>query len=573
MRRFPVSWDRTLAALGYRRRHNRVKRDLYRRKGQRIEPLEARALLSATPAAPVRPEYEFVASADFDPSTQFELATEYNADTSAPKAVIRLRADLGPDQVMEDLQEIDLQLRIGDSVLGTQRILVDIAESEFLGRLNAERMGRVATELEDIEETSAPAGGSSLTWEELLEITTLEERRDSGWLGGDQAAEFYDEYRLAVEDAAYRETYPASPEDYADAAEQRHLLTSNALLAASRIRIDGTSAETVLSDSARRLQETLVEHGESYQLLFSGLGNDVLITHQLSVGGSEEFVIALVDSKVFDISEHITVDLLGRPAMIEATVSVGAFNWSTLTNATSTIVPVDDVVVNEDGTPSDPVSATLDVGRLSGSGSDQHALLRFNLDALAVAEPDSVTLRLDAEAVSSGGVEQEVAAHWDAWELTHSGIWDASQIDWASYIGTTEAGFGEALATASISSAGQVTFDVTDASRRALLAGDVNADGIHAPLDNNKAGDVEAMYLAARDWDAYAAQYKSVDPAADDLGHRADINRDGLVERSDFSLVAHRLGFLRGDFDLDGDVDGADYARWHDRSRGLLRMC
>ena len=49
MRRFPSSWDRTLAALGFRRNVKKVKRDLYRRKQNRIEPLEERAMLHGAP--------------------------------------------------------------------------------------------------------------------------------------------------------------------------------------------------------------------------------------------------------------------------------------------------------------------------------------------------------------------------------------------------------------------------------------------------------------------------------------------------------------------------------------------
>ncbi len=49
MRRFPISWDKTLSALGFRRNVKRIKRDYYRRKNNRIESLEQRAMLSVAP--------------------------------------------------------------------------------------------------------------------------------------------------------------------------------------------------------------------------------------------------------------------------------------------------------------------------------------------------------------------------------------------------------------------------------------------------------------------------------------------------------------------------------------------
>ena len=46
MRRFPISWDKTLSALGFRRNVKRIKRDYYRRKNSHIESLEQRAMLA-----------------------------------------------------------------------------------------------------------------------------------------------------------------------------------------------------------------------------------------------------------------------------------------------------------------------------------------------------------------------------------------------------------------------------------------------------------------------------------------------------------------------------------------------
>lgn len=47
MRRFPSSWDKTLAALGFKRRVDRARKERYTRKRSRIETLETRAMLAA----------------------------------------------------------------------------------------------------------------------------------------------------------------------------------------------------------------------------------------------------------------------------------------------------------------------------------------------------------------------------------------------------------------------------------------------------------------------------------------------------------------------------------------------
>ena len=113
MRRFPISWDKTLAQLGFKRRVNRVKRDHYRRKNSRIEPLEVRAMLSVSPGeAPddqtlsvasfgtdtgrvelLRPEFVLADSAAGDTPDQFEITTEY-PDKGSPRAVIKLKEGL-----------------------------------------------------------------------------------------------------------------------------------------------------------------------------------------------------------------------------------------------------------------------------------------------------------------------------------------------------------------------------------------------------------------------------------------------------------------------------------------------
>ncbi|MGL4511868.1 MAG: hypothetical protein ACRCT8_02150, partial [Lacipirellulaceae bacterium] len=81
MRRFPISWDRTLAALGFRRNVRRVKRDRYRRRVSRLEQLEVRAMLDGDP---IRPQYVLAYWGEGDTPDQFLVSTEYD-NTGAPR--------------------------------------------------------------------------------------------------------------------------------------------------------------------------------------------------------------------------------------------------------------------------------------------------------------------------------------------------------------------------------------------------------------------------------------------------------------------------------------------------------
>ena len=168
MRRFPISWDKTLAQLGFKRRVNRVKRDHYRRKNSRIEPLEVRAMLSVSPGeAPddqtlsvasfgtdtgrvelLRPEFVLADSAAGDTPDQFEITTEY-PDKGSPRAVIKLKEGL--ERIDRSLQELTIELRLGESVLSRHEVLIDIADARFVHEFYAARERESAAQTSDVE--------------------------------------------------------------------------------------------------------------------------------------------------------------------------------------------------------------------------------------------------------------------------------------------------------------------------------------------------------------------------------------------------------------------------------------
>ena len=76
MRRFPISWDKTLSALGFRRNVKRIKRDYYRRKNSHIESLEQRAMLAADPLDLIQLEAEQFDVQVAGPTDQWVVETD-----------------------------------------------------------------------------------------------------------------------------------------------------------------------------------------------------------------------------------------------------------------------------------------------------------------------------------------------------------------------------------------------------------------------------------------------------------------------------------------------------------------
>ncbi len=76
MRRFPISWDKTLSALGFRRNVKRIKRDYYRRKNSHIESLEVRAMLAADPLDLIQLEAEQFDVQVAGPTDQWVVETD-----------------------------------------------------------------------------------------------------------------------------------------------------------------------------------------------------------------------------------------------------------------------------------------------------------------------------------------------------------------------------------------------------------------------------------------------------------------------------------------------------------------
>lgn len=509
--------------------------------------------------------YAFVASENYDPANQFVLATEYDATTNAPRAVLTLRSDLGDEGLEVGLQVIRLELRAGDAVLESQTVLVDIAEDAFLESFAADR--RNAS-----QSPAGPSGGgyglqSNLSLEELLDVASFLEGRGDGSLSDAAQADYYSSYTATLIELANLQN-GASAEIAGQIANDHHALSVAGFGLVAAVREDLTNANSELAVAAESLRSALAGYSAGGYSAFA-LGYTQVVAHEWRGGGSQEFVLALVDEPAFNAGERLRVELGDYAGMVQATITRGEDESLSLALATWVDNATRDTTVSEDS-PSTPLDGGLLVSAVNSSGTGRSdAIFTLGLGDHLGAVPTASYVQLGVDSVL-GTSNQTISAHWDFWGISSStgDLWDESQLTWNQYQADLADGFRGVLDTVSVSSAGgSAVFEVSEAVRRALVAGDANLDGEFRGDLTNRAGDIEAMHLAVRDLDAYLATYGAVAGETgvvsdDELLYRVDMDWDDAVTPTDMLLLHKRLNFRAGDFNFDGRVDGYDYSLW-----------
>lgn len=567
MRRFPSSWKETRAALGFREPVQRAKKQRKRGRRSRCEPLEGRHLLTATLS---RPAYEFVVQQQddaYDPAEQFMLTTEYDVGTDQPRAVLTVRDDLTEATLDVGLQQIELALRLGNHVLESQSILIDIAEEEFVRRFNSDRLDAASEVLEGAAATPVePIVVPTMPLAELLDVEAFLAGRRTGTLGEPAAAAFYDSFRFALSEAAVTRDYPPGPDEYAEAVERIEQLGSAGTLLTGQLRVDAGSLHGPLSGAATAATEALGEHGGSFYTIFSGTGGTQELAREEGFGGAQVFVLAIVEEPTYVAADSLRIELGEHAAMVQAFLAgpAGSGPSSAALMAQVGVVTRDTFVASTQ--PGTPNGTDQEMLSLRSGASESHGVFSIDLASVDGLVPDAASITLDATAVI-GVTDQRIEAHYDYW--SGSNLWDESALEWNAYEATLAAGFRSwDTGSTSVAAAGGVTFDVTEAVQRALLGGDADANGTLDAFPSTTRGDLEALYLAVRDPARYAEVYEAalqqIDTEPDggaDLLYRNDLNWDGVVDSLDLYRAGKRLDAL-GDFNLDGVVDGADYSVW-----------
>jgi len=218
----------------------------------------------------------------------------------------------------------------------------------------------------------------------------------------------------------------------------------------------------------------------------------------------------------------------------------------------------------------------LDAGRyrLGGDDFEQQVLVQFDLTGFA-QDTTGATVTLHPVAWSNVVSTQSAEAIFDHnWNEQSS--W-ATQPDFSPAIPlSTTAGAG--TWTVASGDTTPIELDVSAAVRQSLRQGDLNFDTLRGAA--GVAGDVAALELLLRNPDAYQAIFAPVsyDRSGLPVGtslldstvlldsanllERADLDRSGQIDADDAELFLAAHGYLPGDLDFDGQVDGTDFLRW-----------
>lgn len=662
MRRFPISWDKTLTSLGFRRNVKRVKRSRYGRKSSRLEQLEVRAMLSASPnevlgttdiadftatalaqqyslatiraedvstevaagdtpdqfvvtteqaeigspIAPIRAEYVLADATAGDTPDQFEVTTEY-AKNGSPTAVVRLKE--GFERIDKSLQELTVELRLGDSVLARHEVLIDIADAKFVHDFQRAREAEFKAEInapgtsDDIESrdwlskidadgrfTDLSAGSVSVAKlsypESLVQGPTLNREVPGGsravapsdaleriaTIGRRQEASV----DLLRSDAEKTNYYRGLEKSLADAPKRgvstdieaversEKLANELAVRLGRQIAQDVKSGDAGVAAAAVKARAELLKTADPSYTVLTGLKANHHLASNDNGRGQTGYSLNIVEEGSITIGDAVRVELGDYEAMVQT-----RSEWGRSSSKSSILAPLlADVGTAQDANinPGSP-NTNYDTNVLSVI--DYHSsyytyvsssLIGFDLSQYAGSVPESATLTLDT--VSGSGDAISVAAHRDLWNTDPAAEWDESTVTWNEYATDLQSGFGPALDTQTATAGSTLSLDVTETIQRALLLGDSN---FSSDLDwRGAAGDVEAFYLAATDYAAYSAKYAGLEHASvvDGFLYRNDANVDGVVDSDDVAPYLQRMGIARGDFNLDGTVDGKDYAVW-----------
>lgn len=582
MRNTPSSWsDKLLCSLGFRRRLNKKSNRQKAARRNRIETLEPRQMLSATPAS--QPEYVLSGWAPDDTPEQFVVSTEYDVQGNA-KAIVSLAPGLS--DVDTTLQELTLELRDGEEVLQSQEVKIDIADSSFQSQFYQDRLEAALEQVAPASIIEAQQWLSQLTdsgeFSDLTEdphglisaasrfesLAQLEQDTELTGVGTADRANIYVGIERVATTANNQVANAVSEEERNVALAVLDQVGRTGLLYGQNLGAD-VAVGGSLGQAAADAKDAIFAASDSEHTLFAGYDKNQEITRLGSGPETAEFVLGFSEENAYEVSSRLRVELGEFDGAVQALI-FDADQSSETAMASLVTVPFDttqDASVSE-ALPTDNFGGDdqLTVAK-SATGEETVTILGIPLAGYAGNIPQEATLDLVALVGSSG--DQQIAAHWDSWNVYPLTPWDELTVDWQSYQTNLSGGLGPVLDTWTVSSDGVVSdIDVTTAVQRALLMGDSNFNG---DLDyQGAAGDVEAFHLAATDWTAYTDLYEDQivlrngdgTPMQEELLYRNDINRDGIVNYQDGKSFMNRLGAVRGDFNLDGVADILDYSLW-----------
>lgn len=511
---------------------------------------------------------------------QFLVSTAYSADGSA-RAIVQLKPEL--PTIDMSLQRLHLELRLGSSVLEQQEILIDIAEPQFREAFFADRVEQAKLQTTTNGTDAWDGVAEPLEAQDSIEQTNTESPTDEPQ-GPDQAASSLDQFALIASELADNQEILTSPSDRiafyeqlrviaedikntatnptvdqtARTAEVKKSLGSTTLLLADKIRVDLASDDPLMAAAAAALRDQLLATVGSEYTLFAGFGRNQEVRRETYFEGGKEFVLGFIEEPVYEVSNALTIDLGGQPAMVQMTRTSSSSNLGYAAFSMG-LTTTNDTWIDE----ANPTSThgSSDVLRVAGGEQVSESYIRFNVNSYVGQVVPSANITLNP--ISTDGVIQNsISAYRDLFGFTTGATWSESALSWNGLSGFT-VDFSAALDTWTPNAGDDMQVDVTEAVQRALLAGDSNRSGLLDRTDNaNHSSDIDAFYWALRSPTDYASQYGVGQVLDQETLYRNDINWDGAITQTDASWMLLRHGVPMGDFNLNGVVDGSDYSVW-----------
>ena len=571
MRRFPISWDKTITALGFKRklRHQRKGSEYGRRSRMRLEALEPKVVLSANPLVdPLDDSVVVASSVTEEPAAepvqlQFEVVggtgaeyfdvTKNEEDPTAFKVTIKEGVEVPRSETFT----LKVEERLGELSLGNRyELKITLHKQEFVDAFRQDRIDLAQQESESIGSAyDVPYSSeeepydSNITAEELYldELYSEAEYIDS--LGDDPFSQlvkqsYYDSIAETVE-----ETLDQGLEDGAGNA---------LLLLTDELQADIQSDNVDLATSAQSILDQLASDTDHYYSVWTGLGVNHTLLQANNIPGILEYAFSLYESGEYEVINGVSVDF-GTEASVEAAstnpmVHYAAASAMTIQGSpgvrdmTWTDFPINlttheyEVAFTGEVTYTDPnTSVTTYHFMDSVFGFD----LSSYLGGYASFAEATLFPNLVYTSNPSGTYENKIDFTYWHWEENPS---DDNPLPNQAF----------SPGTLTVTPVEGVAFDVdmTEVVQRAMRFGDANLDG---QID---AYDIEAFHAAVINQSRYSEEYGLRISYANDDIYASDSNWDSIIDSTDIDTFFERTGQVKGDYNLDGTVNAADHTVW-----------
>lgn len=608
MRSYPSCWNRTLTSLGYRRvaskRREARRQQGYRRtirgRRARLESLEARQMLSGTPADSFDPNedplvevaggvgeglrqpVEIFVLAETGARSVFEVETIRNK-FGAPQARLKYVGDPPPEHAGLVRHTLHLELqRDGEAIarltvdvrLLNETVITDFKDhrvSEARTKTNALTAAEADDELSKFQldgtfddEVGGGRGPEAEQDDASRRVAELANAWASDTLSITASADKLKLYD-GVAGAAGRATTPSSlPGTAADD------FGRTTLLLAEQIKADLANEDPLIAAAAGRARDELIAVAPLGDAIWNGLGVNSRVKQFTREDSPAIHYSALYESGELRISDQLTIDL-GQAAAVDVAVENLLDPYVPPAKAGVVAGTPETVVASADNTAGYQPYTTQAYAGVTGDQKTQAALFRFDVSNFSqYVDTATAKLRITNSSAkdfyNSANIVPTLPGANYQWNATGTIAWPGPDHDPNRPIHKTAATGGEATWTKdSDNSYDELELDVTEYVKETKRRGDANFDLQRVTVNHSTSDareivldDLVAFELAIRDRSSYDNLYGIYGEDQADADDRLDINGDNAVNTSDLNDFLAVHGYLPGDADFDKQVTGED---------------